>query len=201
VVGGAPRLSRLGCVACAYLLAAAPALAQAYVVGQCRGGMPNGGYELHAADGRLRIAGAFSQGHKTGTFIFWTTAGARIAVIPFDEDRKSGTVALWYTAPDGRAEAGRKLEAPYVDDHLHGVVRSWHANGSLRGEYRYERGAVIDARAWSASGVPLPAAEAQSLAVGDAASDEAFYASLLAVVGDNLPACDADSSNGETPRS
>jgi hypothetical protein len=201
VVGGAPRLSRLGFVACACLLGAAPALAQAYVVSHCRGSVPNGGYELHYADGRLRIAGAFSQGHKTGTFIFWTAAGARIAVIPYDEDRKSGTVALWYTAPDGRAEAGRKLEAPYADDHLHGVVRSWHANGSPRGEYRYERGTLIGARAWSASGASLSDAEAQSLATSDAESNDKLYASLLAVVRDNLPACDADSPNGETPRS
>src|SRR4030095_14028062 len=128
-----------------------------------------------------------------GTFIFWASAGARIAVIPYDEDKKSGTVALWYTAPDGRAETGRKLEAPYADDHLHGVVRSWHANGTLRAEYRYERGALIGARAWTESGAPLADDEAQSLAVRDAGTDDTLYASLLAIVRNNLPACEAES--------
>jgi antitoxin component YwqK of YwqJK toxin-antitoxin module len=201
VVGGAPRLSRLGFIACAYLVAAAPAVAQPNVVGHCRGGVPNGAYELHAADGRLRVAGAFSLGHKTGTFIFWSAGGARVAVMPFDEDAKSGTVALWYATADGRTEAGRKLEAPYVDDRLHGVVRSWHANGTLRAVYRYDRGVLIGARAWSESGVALADAEARSLSEHDAAADEAFYASLLALVRDNPPACDAEGPNGETPRS
>ena len=53
------------------------------------------------------VVGAFAQGRMTGTFIFWSAAGARVAVMPFDNDAKSGTVALWYTPPDGRPEAGR----------------------------------------------------------------------------------------------
>jgi hypothetical protein len=72
----------------------------------------------------LRVVGAFAQGRMTGTFIFWTSGGARIAVLPLDDGARSGTLALWYTAPDGRKEAGHKLEAPYVEDRLHGVKRA-----------------------------------------------------------------------------
>jgi hypothetical protein len=197
----APRLKGLALAACAALCSAA-ALAQPYVVvGQCRYGAPNGGYELRMPDGRLRIVGAFSQGHMTGTFIFWSPTGARVAVLPFDNDAKSGTVALWYTPPDGRFEAGRKLEAPYVDDRPHGIVRSWHPNGTPRAEYRYEHGVLSDARAWSDSGVPLAYSEAERLAAQDAASDDKFYASLLAVIREHLPPCDPDRPNGDMPRS
>jgi hypothetical protein len=181
--------------------AAGQALAQPYVVGQCRYGVPNGAYELRMPDGRLRIVGAFAQGRMTGTFIFWSAAGARVAVMPFDNDAKSGTVALWYTPPDGRVEAGRNLEAPYVDDRPHGIVRSWHPDGRPRAEYRYEHGVLSDARAWSDSGTALAGTEAEHLAVRDAANDERFYASLLAVIRENLPACEADRPNGAAPPS
>ena len=183
-------------------LAAGQALAQPYVVvGQCRYGVPNGGYELRMPDGRLRVVGAFAHGRMTGTFIFWSAAGARVAVMPFENDAKSGTVALWYTPPDGRIETGRKLEAPYVDDRPHGIVRSWHPDGMPRAEYRYEHGVLADARAWSDSGMALAGTEAEHLAVRDAANDERLYASLLAVIRENLPACEADRPNGAAPPS
>ena len=201
MVGKASRLI-VALAGCAFALAVGQALAQAYVVvGQCRSGVANGGYELHMPDGRLRVVGAFAQGRMTGTFIFWSAAGARIAVMPFDNDARSGTVALWYTAPDGRLEAGRKLEAPYADDRPHGVVRSWHPNGTPRAEYRYEHGALSYAHAWSPSGRPLGEGEAERLAARDAANDDKFYASLLAIVRENLPPCDPDRPNGEPPRS
>jgi hypothetical protein len=201
MVGKASRLI-VALAGCAFALAVGQALAQAYVVvGQCRSGVANGGYELHMSDGRLRVVGAFTQGRMTGTFIFWSAAGARIAVMPFDNDAKSGTVALWYTPPDGRVEAGRKLEAPYADDRPHGVVRSWHPNGTPRAEYRYEHGVLSEAHAWSASGKPLGGTEAERLAARDAANEDKFYASLLAIVRENPPPCDPDRPNGESPRS
>src|SRR5438552_17954551 len=99
--------------ACASLFAVAQALAQPYVVvGQCRSGVAHGGYELRTPDGRLRVVGAFAQGHMTGTFIFWSAAGARVAVMPFDKDSKNGTVALWYTPPGGRLGACAKPQSP-----------------------------------------------------------------------------------------
>jgi hypothetical protein len=192
---------RFALAACA-TAGALEASAQPYLaVGQCRSGVANGVYELRMPDGRLRVVGAFAQGRMTGTFIFWNATGARIAVLPLDNEVRSGTIALWYTAPDGRAESGQKLEAPYVDDRPHGIKRSWHPNGGPRAEYRYEHGVLTEARAWSDAGAPFPQAEAESLAARDADADEKFYASLLAMVRDNLPVCDADGSNGEPPRS
>lgn len=178
---------------CALLLALVPGVIfgqGSAIVGACRGRVPNGAYELRWGDGGPRIVGAFANGRLTGTFIFWTPGGARMALIPFDNDAKSGTVALWYAAPDAALEAGRKLEAPYVANRLHGVKRSWQANGMPRAEYRYQHGVLVAARGWTEVGTPISDAAARDLAESDAEADERYYASLLAVVRDNLPACD-----------
>ena len=77
-------------IALAMMLTPQAAAAQKLdVVGACRAGVPNGAYELRTQDGHLRVAGAFAHGSKTGTFIFWSSRGGRIAVISFHslEDR------------------------------------------------------------------------------------------------------------------
>jgi hypothetical protein len=99
-------------------------------------------------------------------------------------------VALWYVAPDAQLEAGRKLESPYIDDRPHGLTRSWHPNGAPRAEYRYEHGILIEARGWNIAGAPLSDAEAHDLQIRDAEADDGFYATLLAIVHENLPPCD-----------
>ncbi|HZI84640.1 MAG TPA: hypothetical protein VFF44_12055 [Casimicrobiaceae bacterium] len=185
---------RIALAACA-CMAVADARAQAYdVVGQCRSGVPNGAYELRMADGRLRVAGAFSQGRLTGTFIFWGAGGARVAVLPLDNDMRSGTIALWYTAPDGRSEAGRRLEAPYVDNQPHGIKRSWYASGTLRAEARYDHGDLVEARAWREDGTPLSDAEARSVSARDEEDDERTVASLVALVRQHLPVCEPEAT-------
>jgi hypothetical protein len=193
---GTKRRSRLVVIRFALLtcaaLGAGDALAAAYhVVGQCRSGTPNGAYELRLSDGRLRVVGAFSQGRMTGTFIFWAAGGARIAVVPLDNDLRNGTIALWYTGPGGRTEAGHKLEAPYVDGQPHGVKRAWYADGTPRTKARYEHGELIEAQAWSARGKPLTESEARVLVAQDAGADERTYESLLALVHNHLPICEA----------
>jgi len=185
---------RVVLAACA-CLGAIEACAQGYdVVGHCRGGVPNGAYELKTPNGQVRVVGAFSQGRMTGTFIFWNAAGARLAVLPLDNDTRSGTIALWYTAPDGRSEKGHKLEAPYVEDRLHGIKRSWYPDGTRRTEARYERGELAEARAWSESGAPLPEADARALATRDAEADERAYASLVALVRQHPPVCEPETT-------
>jgi len=180
---------RVVVLACAVV--SADALGTGYeVVAHCRSGVPNGAYELRLSDGRLRVAGAFSQGRMTGTFIFWTPEGARLAVVPLDNDLRNGTIALWYTTRDGRTESGHKLEAPYVDGRPHGIKRSWYANGAQRSESRYERGALLEARAWTPRGSPLPDEEARKLTARDAEADERSYRSLLALVREHLPICE-----------
>jgi len=190
MVGAAAKLARvLASLVVAVAALPASAAERFEVVGGCRGGVPNGAYELRMPDGRLRVAGAFAHGRKTGTFIFWTAAGARVAVVPYDEDAKSGTVARWYTTASGR-ESGRRLEAPFSDDARHGVERSWHSNGVLRSESRYEHGALASTQAWDRRGVPLPDAAARRLEAQDAAADRRFLSELEATVRDHPPRCE-----------
>lgn len=166
------------------------ARAQPYAIeGGCRDGQPNGAYAVKSADGRLRVSGAFSKGRRTGTFLFWAANGARIAVIPYDDAAKSGTVATWYAEGSPRGEQKRKLEAGYVDDVLHGISRAWHANGRLRGEYRYERGELVEASAWAESGARLAEGEARRMAAADRGAAEKSYLDLERFVAENPPHC------------
>jgi hypothetical protein len=160
------------------------------VAGACRNGVPNGAYELRMQDGRLRVVGAFAHGRKTGTFIFWNASGARVAVIPYDDDEKTGTVALWYTVPGARRESQRKLEAPYVENKLHGIKRSWNPRGTRLAEFRYQRGVLVEARAWDDDGAARPRSEAEAQAATDEVTDQRFFAELEALIRDHLPHCD-----------
>jgi hypothetical protein len=180
-----------GALALGLILAAAAPAASAEtfsVVGACRAGLPNGAYELRMPDGRLRIAGAFAQGRKTGTFIFWTAGGARSAVIPYDDDAKTGTVALWYTAAGH--ELARRIEAPYAYNQLHGIVRAFYSNGAPRAELRYEHGTMVVAEAWDQHGARLSPAQAQRLAVGEVRAAERVYSGLEALVHEHPPRCE-----------
>ena len=55
---------------------------------------------------------------------------------------------------------------------------------------RYEKGELRDASATSPSGKALGDADARALAQRDATADDAFVASLLAIVAANPPRCD-----------
>ena len=178
------------CIAVLALVAAGACAAQPYTAdGHCRDGLPHGNYELRDAAGKLRALGAFNRGKRTGSFIFWSSEGVRIAHLPFEEDVLSGTLATWYAGKSAR-EPQRKLEAVYSHGHLNGDKRSWYPNGRLRAEYRYEKGELRAATARSESGDTLDAASARALAQADAAADDVFVASLLAIVGAHPPRCD-----------
>jgi antitoxin component YwqK of YwqJK toxin-antitoxin module len=156
----------------------------------CRDGAPNGAYELRMPDGRLRILGAFAKGRRTGTFLFWASSGARIAVVPYDDDAKVGTVAVWYSPSAPQAEPRRKLEAAFAAGVRHGITRSWHADGRRRTEYLYERGNLVAANAWSASGASLAESEARRTAEQDAVADADFLSGLERTIAENGPRCD-----------
>jgi hypothetical protein len=176
-------------LAAALLAAAGAAGGQPYrAEGSCRDGLPHGNYELRDGNGKLRAIGAFNRGKRTGSFIFWSSDGARIAHLPFDDDALSGTLATWY-AEKGR-EPQRKLTAVYSHGKLNGDKRSWYANGRDRSQYRYERGELREASATAPSGQAFAEADARKLAQRDAAADDAFVASLLAIVRANPPRCD-----------
>ena len=177
---------------------AAAASAETYTVrGSCRDGYAHGVYELHGEDGRLRVQGAFNRGLRTSSFLYWNPSGIRIAHLPYDDGPISGTVALWYEhALRGGGEARQKLEAAYARGERHGVTRSWFPNGRPRGEYGYERGALVAAKAWNALGVALAADAARAQAARDAEEERRYYASLDAIVDANLPRCEAVPGNG-----
>jgi hypothetical protein len=182
------------------LLVAAPAWVCAatapYVAtGSCRDGRPHGAYELRMPDGKLRVAGAFNQGKRIGTFLFWSSSGQRIALLPFNEDLLSGTVALWYAQPAITGEPRPKLEAVYVGGELVSAT-SWYDDGRQRAEFRYDHGVLSGVRAWSASGARLADARARALATRDKTADDQFYNTLEAIIRDNPPPCEAP---GRTP--
>lgn len=187
MVGAAARLT----LALALAAHAAAAVAETYAVrGSCREGYVHGVYELRGNDGRLRVQGAFNRGARTSSFLYWTGNGIRVAHVPYDDGAISGTVALWYAQTLPGREARQKLEAAYAKGERHGATRSWFPNGRPRGEYGYERGTLVVAKAWNAFGVPLAESVARSQAVKDADEDARYYASLDAIVDANLPACE-----------
>lgn len=159
--------------------------------GNCREGLPHGAYELRGAAGQIRAAGAFARGKRTGSFLFWSSAGARVALLPFDDDRLSGTLALWYPPTEGRGEGKPKLEVAYAAGKLSGLKRSWYPNGRPRAEFRYDNGELVGARAFSEAGGALAERQALAMAARDAAADDAYLESLEAIVRGHPPSCDA----------
>jgi hypothetical protein len=184
---GAAQIARL--LFGGVLVTANVAAAQQYDVdGYCRDGLPHGKYELRDGKGKLRALGAFNRGKRTGSFIFWSSDGVRIAHLPFDDDVLSGTLGTWYSGKS-RLEPQRKLEAVYSHGKL-GDKRSWYPNGGLRAQYRYDQGELREAQVFNPSGKALAEDEARALAQRDAAADDAFVASLLALVAANPPRCE-----------
>ena len=138
--------------------------------------------------GQPRVVGAFRDGMRTGTFIFWNDSGTRVGVIPYDEDMASGTIALWY-ATTGNRPAARWLEAPVVRGTPHGERRAWHPNGRLRYEARYERGVLLEVSAWDATGRALASAQARELVEKERRREEATIALLAKSIADHRPRC------------
>jgi antitoxin component YwqK of YwqJK toxin-antitoxin module len=186
-------------VACLLALAPTVAAQDFKADGYCRDGQPHGAYELRAASGQLRAAGAFANGKRTGSFLFWSSGGARIALLPFDHDRLAGTLALWYlpAASERMGEGRPKLEATYVAGKLSGMKRSWYPDGRMRAAFLYEAGALLEARAFSPTGAPLSPVQAKALAARDAVDDDAYFATLEDFVRNHPPRCDNSSERDE----
>jgi len=195
-VVGQPQ--KLAVAVLAGLLLLAPAVAQDLTIeGSCREGQPHGAYELRGPGGQVRVVGAFNRGKRTGSFLFWSSRGARIAQLPYDEGVLSGTVALWWADGNPAGDPKPKLEAVYAQGFLSGIKRSWYPGGRLRAEFRYERGMLVAARANSDAGKPLSDAEARALAASDLELDEKIYASLDAIIRAHLPRCEPASQRLE----
>ena len=184
MVGATRRL-----IACWLAALALPVAAEDFTTrGTCRDGLPQGVYELRGENGRLRVLGAYNQGRRTGSFLFWTSTGVRIAHLPYSEGALNGTVSLWYADSNG-AEPRRKLEAAYVANRREGETRSWHGNGKLRARYIYRAGELRSAEAWDDDGRKLPPGDARDLAARDLAADNDFFNSLDRIVRAHPPDC------------
>ena len=190
MVGEAPRLTALLFALIALTGPCATAQpAQWLVDGSCRDGVPHGRYELRNGSGALRVAGAFSYGRRTGSFIFWTPAGARIAHIPYDDDARNGTLATWYEARRGD-EPARRFESSWRRCTRDGLTRTWYPDGRRRLEAEYARGEVTRALAWNDVGERLAESAARALASEDAAAAEAAYEALETLVAKHPPRCE-----------
>jgi len=191
VAGQAPRLIATALVTAALSLAlGVPASAQSLVAtGACRDGQPHGAYAVRSPDDKVRVTGAFNHGKRTGSFLFWNAAGVRVAHIPYDDDVRNGTLALWFGQVDRGGEPRRQLQAGYARGRLTGVKRSWYPTGAARTELRYERGVLVSARAYSDSGRDVAEADARALAERDAEADERLIATFEGIVRNNLPQC------------
>jgi antitoxin component YwqK of YwqJK toxin-antitoxin module len=189
MVGASGKLiARCGALA---LIAVVPQVVaqDLHAIAACRDGLPHGAYELRTQGGELRIAGAFNRGKRTGSFIYWTGNGARIAHVPYDDDRRSGTLSLWYVPSRSGREPQPKLQAGFAAGKRNGITRSWYADGRPRTLFRYEMDALVDARAWSRAGSPLAEPDARERAARDRDLDDKYYASLDAIVTGHLPDC------------
>ena len=173
------------------LMIVGEACAQTFAVqGGCRDGIAHGAWQLGDGKGHVRVLGAFNRGRRTGSFIFWDENGGRVAHLPYDEDARNGTLALWHVR-DGGIEGPQRLEAVYAAGRLNGAVRAWDTSGRLRGDYRYAAGTLTDAKAWDARGRELGAQEARAQAVKDETANEAYLKTLESLVARHARTCGA----------
>lgn len=190
MVGKSSRLRPLA-FACWLFAGLAVAESPNFVVdGSCRDGLAHGRYELRSADGRLRVAGAFNHGRRTGSFIFWDASGSRVAHIPYDDDVRNGTLATWFQAPGREMEPARRFESTWRHGARDGLTRTWYRDGHRRTEAEFRQGAAIVASAWSDAGTRLPERAARDTVASDAAAADGDYAALEALVRTHLPHCD-----------
>ena len=193
MVGKSARLTCGRVVFAVGVAAAGAAVAQApawLVDGSCRDGQPQGRYELRDPSGNLRVAGAFNLGRRTGSFIFWTATGARIAHIPYDEDVRNGTLATWYETRGSDREPPRRFESAWRRGARDGLTRSWYAGGQLRSETQYVQGRLVTTTGWTNAGTRVGDSTARDIAARDAAAADTEYAELESLVRDHPPRCD-----------
>jgi len=154
----------------------------------CREGRAQGPYELRYGAGQLRIAGAFNEGTRTGSFIFWRGNGVREAHVPYDNGLRNGTVATWYEgAPD--REPPRHIESEWRRGVREGTTRTWYLDGHPRSQTEYAKGAIVSSSAWSDAGERLAEDAARALAESDEQAADAAYAGLNDLIASHMPNC------------
>ena len=158
------------------------------VSGGCRDARPQGPYQVRDQGGQLRVAGAFNEGTRTGSFIFWRENGVREAHVPYDNGVRNGTVATWYDGPPGR-EPARHFESAWRHGQRDGETRSWYPDGHRRAQTQYANGRIVASAGWTDEGEALPDAAARELALRDAQTADADYANRDALIRQHMPRC------------
>jgi hypothetical protein len=157
---------------------------------RCRDGRPQGAYRLRDADGQLRVAGAFDEGVRTSSFLFWRANGARAAQVPYDDNgRVNGTLATWFDADPGR-EPTMRFESEVRAGVRQGETRSWYADGRPRTRADYDAGRILTAEAWDERGRSLRGDAARALAARDARDADAEAVQRDALIREHMPRCD-----------
>src|SRR4029079_3878255 len=136
----------------------------------------------------LRIAGAFNEGTRTGSFIFWRENGVREAHVPYDNGVRHGTVAGWYDGAPGR-EPARQFEAAWRHGARDGETRSWYPDGHRRSQTQYANGRIVATLGWTGAGQALSDAAARALALRDAQAADADYAKRDALITQHMARC------------
>lgn len=190
VVGASIVVRVLAGMAGVLFAAQAPAAADEALraSGGCRTGRAHGPYQLRGGDGQLRVAGAFNDGTRTGSFIFWRANGVREAHVPYDNGVRNGTVAAWYDGPPGR-EPVPHFESAWRHGRRDGQARSWYPDGHRRSETEYVNGRIVASAGWTASGEPLSDAAAREQAQRDERVADAEYARHDALIRNHMPNC------------
>lgn len=185
------RLAAAVFASVAYAALALAADHDAFVLdARCREGRPQGAYRLSDASGQLRVTGAFDEGVRTSSFLFWRKNGVRAAQVPYDDNgHVNGTLATWYDAAPGH-EPTMRFESEVRSGVRQGETRSWYADGRLRTRADYDAGRIVAAEAWDARGEPLGRDAALALALRDARDAEAEATRHDALIRDHLPRCD-----------
>lgn len=192
MVGDATSVKRAIVGVAAWSLAVAVAAAPTTrwtVDARCRDGRAQGPYQLRDDNGQLRVSGAFNEGTRTGSFIFWRANGARAAHVPYDNGVRNGTLATWYEAPPGD-EPPRHSESTWRHGVREGQARAWYADGHLRSETEYAAGRIGGSIGWNDAGERLPEDAARELAERNARADDAEYAAADGLVRDHPAQCD-----------
>ena len=191
VVGGATTLTRALAATAALALTAQVAAASTTweTIGNCRDGRAQGPYQLRSDDGQLRIAGAFNEGTRTGSFIFWRDNGVREAHVPYDDRGvRNGTVATWYDGPSDR-EPPRHVESAWRRGLRDGTTRTWYPDGQRRSQTEYAQGRIVASIGWTESGEPLSDDAARELARADEQIADADYATRSNLIAEHMPSC------------
>ena len=185
----APLIRAIAGIAGAALVATALAAPAALTAnGGCRDGRAQGPYQLRSDRGQLRVAGAFNEGTRTGSFIFWRENGVREAHVPYDNGRRNGTVATWYDGTPDR-EPPRHIESEWRHGVRDGTTRTWYPDGHRRSETEYANGRIVSSTAWADAGERLPDAAARALAQSDEQAADAAYRHRSALIADHMPNC------------